>query len=134
MVNINSINNIAQTDKYQILINPLRNRVFVQIKGLWIKAESVPTYLSDWDLALEKLKPGFTAVIDLRNMILSPASIKEIHRQVQQKMASKGVRKIAELTPGNLFQTKDQKKNSNEIPVRRKFADIKEAERWLDQM
>lgn len=95
----------------------------------------VPTYLSDWDKVIALTKPGFTLLVDTRNMITHPTAVKEMHEAVAIRLAESQISYVAEVSPTDriaVLQVSGVMKQIGKGSI--KVADIVLGENILDQL
>jgi hypothetical protein len=103
--------------------------------GFWENAGVVPNFLTDGDLLLEKLNPGFTNLVDVTQMKTPPKDVRDLFEQIQKKFMSRGMSKNAEVISSafvevNLDEVASQ---SGMSTILRQFKSMAEALAWLNE-
>ena len=127
------LTDVVRNQYYDIAFNPVKNRMYLRIKGFWKDAESVRSYVPDLQKGVDKMKPGFTLMVDLRGMKTPPLEVNEIHKQAQLALVKGGLLKTAEvLSESDLVLQKvlDRISQDSMMPLKQ-FTDPKQAEAWL---
>ena len=127
---------IAKNDYYEFYVDKVKNRFYSKLKGFWQSPSEVPNYLDDQKKALEQLSPGFTLLVDNRDVKPPKQECMELHVKALGISNEAGVGKIA------LFESQAVVKIAGGRALRegsmeetsRQFNDINEAENWLDGM
>jgi hypothetical protein len=92
---------ISTQKLYSVSTDKSKNRITLAIHDHWVDIRKVPDYFKDLEKALETLKPGFTALIDIRDM--EPPSYDDInlHRKAYLHLRKTGLKKLALVVPAN---------------------------------
>ncbi len=92
---------ISTQKLYSVSTDKSKNRITLAIHDHWVDIRKVPDYFKDLEKALETLKPGFTALIDIRDM--KPPSYDDInlHRKAYLHLRKTGLKKLALVVPAN---------------------------------
>jgi hypothetical protein len=124
---------IAERDKYSIEVNKVINRIYFTIQGFWKDPADVPNYLSDWERAIEEVRPGFTILTDARKMKTPTRQVAKLHERVQAMLVKAGLRKTAEVVPEGAVEQMSLNRYAQESGMNKgSFENQKEAEAWLD--
>lgn len=126
---------IAKTNHYMFEVDPDINRLFITISGFWENAGIAPNILNDIDLALNKVRPGFTNLVDTTQFKTPPKDVQELFGRVQKKIVARGIRKNAEVVSSafvevNLEEVASKSEMGN---VLRQFKGMAEALAWLNE-
>jgi hypothetical protein len=126
---------IAKNDYYTFEVDTSINRIFITMVGFWENAGVVPNFLTDGDLLLEKLNPGFTNLVDVTQMKTPPKDVRDLFEQIQKKFMSRGMSKNAEVISSafvevNLDEVASQ---SGMSTILRQFKSMAEALAWLNE-
>ena len=116
-------------------VDPDINRLFLTLIGFWENAGVVPNFLTDVDPALEKLRPGFTNLVDVTQLKTPPKDVRDLFETIQKKFMSRGMAKNAEIVSSafvevNLDEVASQ---SGMSTVLRQFKSMAEALSWLNE-
>lgn len=125
---------IAKNDYYEFYVDQTKNRFYTKLKGFWQKASDVPNYLNDQKKALELLSPGFTLLVDNKDVKPASQECMELHIKALGISNEAGLGKtalieaqaIVKIAGGRVMRAGGVEETS------RQFNDIKEAEDWLD--
>ncbi|MBN1881420.1 MAG: hypothetical protein JW885_04535 [Deltaproteobacteria bacterium] len=126
---------IAKTDNYLFEVDPDINRLFITLMGFWENVNVVPNLMTDIDKALDKVRPGFTNLVDTTQFKTPPKEVMEAFGRVQQRIMARGISKNAEVVSSafvelNLEEVASQ---SDLSKVLRQFKSMAEALSWLDE-
>lgn len=124
---------VAYRPEYHVRVDKARNRmVYERFEELTLATE-LPYYLSDLQRALALLRPGFTALADLRrtlgpNLRMLPVFIESYHLMMQA-----GIGMMAEVHPAShtMYQLSQAVRDQTHVPTRQ-FTSREEAEAFLD--
>lgn len=126
---------IAKTNYYTFEVDPDINRLFLTLVGFWENAGVAPNFLTDADPALDKLRPGFTNLVDVTQLKNPPKDVRDLFESIQKKFMSRGMAKNAEVISSafvevNLDEVASQ---SGMSTVLRQFKSMAEALAWLNE-
>jgi hypothetical protein len=126
---------VVKTDFYLFEVDPDINRLFLTISGFWENAGVAPNVLSDIDLALDKVRPGFTNLVDTTQFKTPPRDVMELFGRVQQKIVARGIRKNAEVVSSAFVELnlEEVASTSDLGNVLRQFKSMAEALAWLNE-
>ena len=126
------MNEIASTEFYTIGIDKAKNRLFIIYKGAWIKPAQVPDFVKDHARACALLSPGFTALIDVRQM--ESMLLTDFVHQVQMDSIRAGIRKAARVYDRPTFIQVQAEHIRKKTGLNQKaFDNVADAEAWLDE-
>jgi hypothetical protein len=116
-------------------VDPDINRLYTTIWGLWMNAGVAPNVLRDIGLALERLRPGFTNLVDSTQFKTPSKDVMELFEKVQQKIIAKGISKNAEVVSSGFVELNLEKvlTQSELSRVSRQFKSMAEALAWLNE-
>jgi hypothetical protein len=124
---------VAKNEFYEFNVDIDKNRLYGTLTGFWKSPTQVPEYLTDLKAALDKLKPGFTILTDLRTMKPPTTDIGHLHMEAQQLVTESGVNKTAEvLGKAILIEMQLRKFGQGTSAIKAEFDTPEEAEAWLD--
>jgi len=126
---------IAVRPEYQLAVEPDKNRVFYQNFGAMQTATQLPFYLTDWQLTLQEVRPGFTILADLEfvNRAQAP-SLPPVFQAAEELLRLHGVQLVAEVhVPGDPTHLLSDEVNIGRLPVR-SFLRLWEAAQYLDEL
>ncbi|MFH1113790.1 MAG: hypothetical protein V1792_07700 [Pseudomonadota bacterium] len=125
---------VAANDFYELAVDVSKNRMYMTLKGQWIKESDVSNWLDDLTSATGLMSPGWGCLVDSRNhggMLLSD------HFAAGQKMAlDHKIGKVARVYTRESFaklQIEEVGAGTGFNKYARVFATVEEAEAWLDQ-
>jgi hypothetical protein len=126
---------IAKTSYYMFEVDPDINRLFLTISGFWENAGVAPDVLRDIDLALDKVRPGFTNLVDTTQFKTPPKDVRDLFERVQQRIVARGIKKNAEVVSSafvelNLEEIAEKSEMGN---VLRQFKSMADALAWLNE-
>ena len=124
---------IAKNDSYEMSVDTDKNRFYLTIKGFWKKPDQVPEYVADIKAAIDKMKPGFTILTDLRTMKPPTTEIGQLHVEAQKSLVEGGLSKTAEVVGSAILLEMQLKKYAQTSSMSKaEFESVEEAEAWLD--
>ena len=126
---------IAKTDYYIFEVDPDINRLFITIQGFWENTGVAPNILTEIDQALEKVRPGFTNLVDTTQFKTPPRDVLEMFSRVQQKIVARGISKNAEVVSSAFVEVnlEEVAAQSDLSKVLRQFKSMAEALAWLNE-
>ncbi|PVY37351.1 hypothetical protein [Pontibacter virosus] len=95
----------------------------------------MPKYLSDWEKAIQLAQPGFTLLVDCRNMLTHLVAVKKMHEAAANRLADSPISYMAEVSPTDriaVLQVSGVMKQIGKGSI--KMADIVLGENILDQL
>ncbi|MCI1186659.1 hypothetical protein MON38_04460 [Hymenobacter sp. DH14] len=126
---------IAFRPEYQITAEPSRNRIFYKHFAELAQAQELPEYLSDWQQALDAMKPGFTILSDMTELDDVSGPLAKLFEQAQTLLDGRGLRMIATVHAPDVALA--HAATSAEAPAkypRRSFTDLWQADKFLDEL
>ena len=126
---------VAKNEYYEMEVDKEKNRSYSKYIGYWESVDAVPNYLEDIKAVIRRLKPGFTTVIDLREMKIPHPEVINLMIEAQRVGEDAGFSKSARvvLAPLEKLATKRIVNVANVKEKSREFNSVEEAEAWLDE-
>ena len=126
---------IANNEYYEMEVDRDKNRSYSIYRGYWESVDAVPHYLDDLRGVIKRLKPGFTTIIDLREMKIPHPDVMKLLIEAQEIGEKSGFSRSARivLTPLEKLATKRIVSEASEKEKSREFNTVEEAEKWLDE-
>lgn len=89
--------------------------------------------MKDINTGGEQLKPGFTLMVDLREMKIPPVIVNPIHETAQATLVEAGLHRTAKIIPESdiVLKSVTQRISDQSKMKKQQFTDVKEAEVWL---
>jgi hypothetical protein len=126
---------IARNDRYIFEVDQDINRLFLTFIGFYESADVIPDFHKDVLKALDKLRPGFTNLVDTTQFKTPPKDVLALFGRVQQDIMASGISKNAEVVSSAFVEV-----NLEEIASRsefgkvlRQFRSMAEALEWLNE-
>jgi hypothetical protein len=125
---------IANNAYYTILVDTIKNRVYLTVKGFWKSATVVPNYVVDIRQATHDVSSGYTLLADVSQMKTPPPEVANLHMEAQKICVDEGLKKTAELVEKSfaLKMPLDRYSKASKM-TKRIFTSKEEAETWLDE-
>lgn len=127
---------IAKTKFYEFGVDQAKNRVYFTLIGFWASPNDVPNVYDDAMKAVDKVKPGYTILADLRDFKTPPNDVLKLTAKVQESLVKRGASKNAEVMDAKLVKFSMEKSADSSglktIPFRQ-FDNMAEAIAWLDK-
>jgi len=125
---------------YEFSVDISKNRLYEALRGVWDDVSIARQYLKHNKESLDRLQPGFTSFVDLRESEMPSEAVLEemleIFVEATRYSEELGMRKQAQIIK---METKDQRAAAREVMkdsgIDQKviqFDDPVEAEKWLD--
>lgn len=125
---------IADNPLYGIYVDSAKNRIYYRASGFWESVASVPDYLKHIEQTLEHVKPGFSMLVDIRQLEAHPKEVENLRKKAQQMAVKAGLKKSATVVPYDKisgtqfgFMTSDTGFPAGNFETRQ------QAENWLDK-
>jgi hypothetical protein len=126
---------IADTEFYKLEVDSAENRSFSIYRGFWPDNEEFKkNYLANMQKLVSRLRPGFTTVVDIRELKIPAQGVMETIIKVQELIKNAGVKKSARISDQPI-QTlaADRVGRENEMKeTTRTFNSLPEALAWLN--
>lgn len=88
---------IVKNKFYEIYLDLGKNRAYFTCRGFWESLTVVPNYYEDIVEATAKLRPGFSALIDVKELKTPPQDVIELFMKAQNFALEKGLKKSAHI-------------------------------------
>ena len=126
---------IVKNDRYVFEVDPDINRLFFTFIGFYENPEVVPDFHADALKALDRLKPGFTSLVDTTQFKTPPEDVLKLFNKVQQDMIARGVSRNAEVVSSAFVEVnlEELASRSEFGKVLRQFRGMAEALAWLNE-
>jgi DNA-binding transcriptional regulator GbsR (MarR family) len=126
---------VAKTDYYLFEVDPDINRLFLTLRGFWENPSVAPNVLKDMDAALDKVRPGFTNLVDTTQFKTPPKDVMEVFERVQQRIMARGISKNAEVVSSAFVEVnlEEVASQSDLSKVLRQFKSMADALAWLNE-
>lgn len=126
---------IAKNDRYIFEVDPDINRLFFTFIGFYESIDVIPDFHADALKALDKLRPGFTSLVDTTQFKTPPQDVLVLFNKVQKDMVAKGVSKNAEVVSSAFVEVnlEELASRSEFGKVLRQFKGMAEALAWLNE-
>jgi hypothetical protein len=126
---------IVKTDRYIFEVDPDINRLYLTFIGFYESVDVVPDFHADALKAMEKLKPGFTNLVDTTQFKTPPQDVLDLFNRVQKDLVSRGIRKNAEVVSSAFVEVnlEELASRSEFGRVLRQFKSMAEALAWLNE-
>ncbi len=126
---------IISNSLYEISVDRGKNRIYFTYRGKWESVSAVPDYYADIVKATARLKPGFTSLIDARDLLIPSEEVFRLFAKAQRYALRKGLRKSAHIIDNPEMHKASSRlaRETGSNDVVRHFITTKEAEAWLDE-
>jgi len=88
---------ITKNDYYEAYVDEELNRMYWVMKGTWKKMTDIPKYVQHNKDVARLLKPGFTALIDIRTFGVPSPSVLEVITESVKMMEGAGMGRQAQI-------------------------------------
>ena len=88
---------IAKNEYYEAYVDEEINRMYWVMKGKWNKMTEIPNYVEHNREVARHLKPGFTAVIDIRTFVVPEPNVLEVITESAKMMENAGMGRQAQI-------------------------------------
>jgi len=127
---------IAKNEYYEIYVDEEINRVHWLLRGRWDKPSDLPDYVRHNREALGLLRPGFTAVVDLRDMGIPGVEMLALITEMSKEAEEAGQGRQAQIVNREFLEgtraSRDVIKESGMDLKMMQFGNYEEAIEWLD--
>ncbi len=125
---------IATTQFYAIVTDETKNRIFIQLNGFWTEEKIIDDYIIALNLAIAKMKPNFTLVVNLTKFKTLPSELVSKQQASMRALVEGGMYKVAEILPASAIAAMQLKASarSEQMP-NKQFATELDGEKWLDE-
>lgn len=128
---------IVKNEYYEIYVDEEINRVYWVMRGQWKKRSDVPEYKKHNIESLGHLKPGFTTLIDLRDMEVPNPEVLDLMIEVSSDSEKAGQGRQAQILRKDFLEgvriSRDVIKESGMDLKMMQFATSEKAVEWLDR-
>ena len=128
---------IASNQYYSIQVDEDINRMYTTFKGEWKKPSQVPSFIQDHEVLVRHLKPGFTSLVDLKDMAPPSEDMLPILIRAVEMIEKAGMKKQAQIIDKASMElvrsSRGALKEAHADDKMIQFSDPAEAEAWLDQ-
>jgi hypothetical protein len=126
---------VVKNDHYVLEVDPDINRLFITLQGFWENPTVTPNILTDIDAALDRVRPGFTNLVDTTQFKTPPKDVMEVFERVQQRIMARGISKNAEVVSSAFVEVnlEEVASHSDLSQVLRQFKSMSEALAWLNE-
>lgn len=128
---------IANNGYYEFHVDVQKNRFYLTMKGYWPSAEAIKDYIPDLKRTLSRIRPGYTALIDVSRGKIPHKDAFELIFQGRELTMKAGLGKQAQVISeplDKLASDRINKKTGLEKEKVEKFNTLEEAEAWLDAL
>jgi hypothetical protein len=125
---------LVKNEYYETFVDTEKNRLYSIYRGFWRSKSDFPNYIENTKRAMSFLTPGFTSLVDLREMKIPPPEIAELMVEAQKISAEAGFSRGARIVDGAIVKiaTGRVSRESEAEEKVRTFDNWEEAEAWLD--
>jgi hypothetical protein len=88
---------ITKSEYFEMYVDPEINRVYWVMKGKWNKMTDVPDFVQHHREGLRYLKPGFTALTDIRTFEIPAPQVLEVIIEMAKMMEDAGMGRQAQI-------------------------------------
>ena len=125
---------VAANDFYELRVETSKNRMYMTLKGRWIKEADVSHWFDDVAAAMDLCRPGWGCLVDstqLQGMLLS-----DLFEHGQEMAIKREIAKVARVYTRESFaklQIEQVSAKTGFDKLARVFTSHDEAEAWLDE-
>lgn len=125
---------LVKNEYYETFVDTEKNRLYSIYRGFWKSKSDFPDYIENTNRAMSFLRPGFTSLVDLREMKIPPPEIAELMVEAQKISAEAGFSRGARIVDAAIAKTATGRvsRESDAEEKIRTFDNWEEAEAWLD--
>lgn len=129
-----SMKTIAQNQKYELIYESAKNRLFFVARGHW-DMQTAQNYHNDFRKALRYTQKNYTIVADMRLMQAFPAEVQRIVVQAQASVVRNELLAMVYVAPpGNIVCELQLETMARRAGISHySFPSPGDAERWLDE-
>jgi hypothetical protein len=126
---------IAKNNRYIFEVDQDINRLFLTFLGFYESVDVVPDFHADVLKAMDRLKPGFTNLVDTTQFKTPPKDVLNLFSRVQQDIVTRGISKNAEVVSSAFVEVnlEEVASRSEFGKVLRQFKSMAEALAWLNE-
>ena len=127
---------IAKNEYYEAYVDEEINRMYWVLKGKWNEIAEIPDYMKHNREVARHLKPGFTAVIDIRLFVVPEPKVLEVLTESAQMMENAGMGRQAQIVNKSdlkvIRASRDALKEADMDLKMMQFGSYEEAIEWLN--
>lgn len=125
---------VALRAEYQLSVDGAQNRIlyenFLAMRG----AVALPGYVSDWQMVLQQVRPGFSVLCDMRIVNQANPGLLPTFQAVEQLIVAAGVGLVAEVhVPGLPTRRYSDDVTTEQAMAVSQFMSVWEALQFLDE-
>ena len=128
---------IAKNEYYEAYLDEEINRMYWVMKGKWNKMTDIPDYVQHNKEVARCLKPGFTAVTDIRTLEIPAPKVLEVITEMVKMMEEAGMGRQAQIINKNdlnaIRASRDVMKEADMDLKMMQFGSYEEAIEWLNK-
>jgi len=128
---------IAKNEYYEAYVDQEINRMYWVMKGKWEKMTDIPDYVRHNREVADLLKPGFTAVIDIRTFEIPAPNVLQVITESVQMMEKAGMGRQAQVINKKdmeiIRKSRDVMKEADMDLKMMQFGSSEEAIEWLNR-
>ncbi len=125
---------VAENEYYDAYVDKGRNRMYWTFRGFWKDVSVVPDYRIDNRKCLDMLLPGFTVLLDMREMKTPPADVIDLHMENLKAVENAGMKCQAQVIDQAILKIAGSRvlREAHMEEKMRQFNTVEEADNWLD--
>jgi len=128
---------IARNEFYEVYVDEDINRVYWVMRGDWKKLSDIPDYERHNEEVLNMLKPGFTVLLDLREMGVPAPEVLAYVTGLTKRAEEAGLGRQAHVLDRKSIEairtSRGVIKEAGVDPTMMQFATVEEAIEWLNR-
>lgn len=128
---------IAKNEYYEAYVDDEINRMYWVMKGKWKKLADIPDYRKHNMETLSHLRPGFTALIDIRDMEIPGDEVLGLITEMTREVENAGMKRQAQIINKDFLEgirkSRDVIKESGMDLKMMQFGSSEEAIEWLNR-
>jgi hypothetical protein len=128
---------IAGNNYYSISVDEEINRMYITMKGEWNKPSKVPNFIQDHEELIRHLKPGFTSLVDIKDMEPPSQDMLTILTKAVEMIEKAGMKRQAQIVGKASLEmirkSRGALKESGADEKMIQFGSYEEAIEWLDR-
>jgi len=128
---------IAKNQFYEVYVDEEINRMYWVNRGYWEKVSDIPDYRKHNIETMGHLKPGFTALIDIRDMEIPSVEVLDLITEMTKMVESAGLKRQAQILNKEFLEgirkSREVIKESGIDLKMMQFGSYEEAIEWLDR-
>jgi hypothetical protein len=128
---------IAKNEYYEMYVDEDINRIYWVLKGKWTRMADLPYYVQHHKEAARILKPGFTAVADIRTFEIPSPAVLEVITEMTKFMENAGMGRQAQIVNKKDMEairaSRGVMKEADMDLKMMQFGSYEDAVEWLDR-